>query len=208
MSWQSSAWGVVDSMVPGNRNSRVLWCCVGLVAGMTALSFAAVPLYDLFCRVTGYGGTTQQAAETPGQTFDRVVRIRFDASVNSSLQWEFQPVQRELSMRLGESAVAFYRARNLAKMPIVGAAAFNVTPLKVGKYFNKIECFCFTEQKLEPGKSVDMPVTFFVDPEMMKDPNLDDVKLITLSYTFFEVEEETGGTMADATEPENQRAVN
>ena len=174
---------------------------------MTALSFAAVPLYDLFCRVTGYGGTTQQAAETPGETFDRVVRIRFDASVNSGLQWEFQPVKRELSMRLGESAVAFYRARNLAKMPIVGAAAFNVTPLKVGKYFNKIECFCFTEQKLEPGKSVDMPVTFCVDPEMMKDPNLDDVKLITLSYTFFEVEEETDAKQAELAEPANQRAL-
>ena len=175
---------------------------------MTALSFAAVPLYDLFCRVTGYGGTTQQASETTGEIVDRVIRIRFDASVNSGLQWEFQPVHRELSMRIGDSAVAFYRARNVADTPIVGAAAFNVTPLKVGKYFNKIECFCFTEQKLEPGKSIDMPVTFFVDPEIVNDPNLDDVKLITLSYTFFEVEEETDEKKAELAEPASRRAVN
>ena len=137
-----------------------------------------------------------------------VVRIRFDASVDPNLQWEFQPVQRELSMRVGESALAFYRARNVADAPIVGTATFNVTPLKVGKYFNKIECFCFTEQKLEAGKSIDMPVTFFVDPEIVNDPNLDDVKLITLSYTFFEVEEETEEKKAELAEPASQRAVN
>ena len=195
-------------MMRRTGNRRILLSCLGIVAGMTALSFAAVPLYDLFCRVTGYGGTTQQAAETTGEIVDRVIRIRFDASVNSGLQWEFQPVQRELSMQIGDSAVAFYRARNVADTPIVGAAAFNVTPLKVGKYFNKIECFCFTEQKLEPGKSIDMPVTFFVDPEIVNDPNLDDVKLITLSYTFFEVEEETDEKKAELAEPASRRAVN
>ncbi len=195
-------------MMRRTGNRRILLSCLGIVAGMTALSFAAVPLYDLFCRVTGYGGTTQQAAETTGEIVDRVIRIRFDASVYSGLQWEFQPVQRELSMRIGDSAVAFYRARNVADTPIVGAAAFNVTPLKVGKYFNKIECFCFTEQKLEPGKSIDMPVTFFVDPEIVNDPNLEDVKLITLSYTFFEVEEETDEKKAELAEPASQRAVN
>ena len=195
-------------MMRRTGNRRILLSCLGIVAGMTALSFAAVPLYDLFCRVTGYGGTTQQAAETTGEIVDRVIRIRFDSSVNSGLQWEFQPVQRELSTRIGDSAVAFYRARNVADTPIVGAAAFNVTPLKVGKYFNKIECFCFTEQKLEPGKSIDMPVTFFVDPEIVNDPNLDDVKLITLSYTFFEVEEETDEKKAELAEPASQRAVN
>ncbi len=195
-------------MMRRKGNRRILLSCLGIVAGMTALSFAAVPLYDLFCRVTGYGGTTQQAAETTGEIVDRVIRIRFDASVNSGLQWEFQPVQRELSTRIGDSAMAFYRARNVADTPIVGAAAFNVTPLKVGKYFNKIECFCFTEQKLEPGKSIDMPVTFFVDPEIVNDRNLDDVKLITLSYTFFEVEEETDEKKAELAEPASRRAVN
>ena len=208
MSLRLFEWAAASSMAATrNRNRHVLLCCVGLVAGMHALSFAAVPLYDLFCRVTGFGGTTQQAKETTGQTANRIVRIRFDASVDPNLQWEFQPVQRELSMRVGESALAFYRARNVADAPIIGTATFNVTPLKVGKYFNKIECFCFTEQKLEPGKFIDMPVTFFVDPEIMNNPNLDDVKLITLSYTFFEVEEETDAKQAELGEPANQRAL-
>lgn len=175
-------------MKNGNRNRWVMMSCVGVVAGMTALSFAAVPLYDLFCRVTGYGGTTQVAAEASDVVLDRVVRIRFDASMNSSLDWRFQPVQREMSMKIGESAVAFYRAKNLSEAVTTGTATFNVTPLKVGKYFTKIDCFCFTEQQLEPGQAVDMPVTFYVDPEMVKDRNLDDVTTITLSYTFFQVE--------------------
>lgn len=195
-------------MVRGNRNRWVMVSCLGLVLGMTALSFAAVPLYDLFCRVTGFGGTTQQADATTGQVVERTVRVRFDASINSDLDWEFQPVQREMSMKIGESAVAFYRARNRATTRGTGTAAFNVTPLKVGKYFNKIACFCFSEQILEAGKSVDMPVTFFVDPEMAKDPNLADVKTITLSYTFFAVEEETDSEKSAAAEPATRKAVN
>jgi cytochrome c oxidase assembly protein subunit 11 len=171
-----------------NRNRWVMLSCVSVVAGMTALSFAAVPLYDLFCRVTGYGGTTQVAAEASDVIVDRVVRIRFDASMNSSLDWRFQPVQREMSMKIGESAIAFYHAKNLSEAVTTGTATFNVTPLKVGKYFTKIDCFCFTEQQLEPGQAVDMPVTFYVDPEMVKDRNLDDVTTITLSYTFFSAE--------------------
>lgn len=195
-------------MAQRNRNRRVLLSCVGVVAGMTALSFAAVPLYDLFCRVTGFGGTTQRAAEATGETVDRMIRIRFDASVKSGMEWEFQPVQRELSMKIGESAVAFYRARNVADSSVTGTASFNVTPLKAGKYFNKIECFCFTEQMLEPGKSIDMPVTFFVDPEIVQDPNLDDVKVITLSYTFFEVEAEPDEKKVGSIAPDDRRAVN
>ena len=175
-------------MKNGNRNRWVMLSCVSVVAGMTALSFAAVPLYDLFCRVTGYGGTTQVAAEASDVIVDRVVRIRFDASMNSSLDWRFQPVQREMSMKIGESAIAFYHAKNLSEAVTTGTATFNVTPLKVGKYFTKIDCFCFTEQQLEPGQTVDMPVTFYVDPEMVKDRNLDDVTTITLSYTFFSAE--------------------
>ena len=171
-----------------NRNRWVMLSCVSVVAGMTALSFAAVPLYDLFCRVTGYGGTTQVAAKASDVIVDRVVRIRFDASMNSSLDWRFQPVQREMSMKIGESAIAFYHAKNLSEAVTTGTATFNVTPLKVGKYFTKIDCFCFTEQQLEPGQAVDMPVTFYVDPEMVKDRNLDDVTTITLSYTFFSAE--------------------
>ncbi len=185
-----SGWEAAEPLANGNRNRWVLLSCVTVVAGMTALSFAAVPLYDLFCRVTGYGGTTQQAAKPNNVVVDRMVRIRFDASVNSSLDWQFTPVQREISMKIGESAVAFYRARNMAAETNTGTATFNVTPMKVGKYFTKIDCFCFTEQQLESGKSVDMPVTFYVDPDIVKDSNLDDVKTITLSYTFFAAEQD------------------
>lgn len=177
-------------MTNGNHNRWIMFSCVGVVAGMTALSFAAVPLYDLFCRVTGYGGTTQVAAEKNDVILDRMVRIRFDASMNSSLDWRFEPVQREISMKIGESAVAFYRAQNLAATETTGTATFNVTPLKAGKYFTKIDCFCFTEQRLEPGQAVDMPVTFYVDPEIANNPNLDDVTTITLSYTFFLAEKD------------------
>ncbi len=195
-------------MASANRNRLVLVSCVGIVLGMTALSFAAVPLYDLFCRVTGYGGTTQQAVKSNGEIVDRVVRIRFDASVNSSLDWQFQPVQREISINIGESAVAFYRARNRSATRSLGTATFNVTPMKAGKYFNKIDCFCFTEQTLEPGKSVDMPVTFFVDPDIVKDRNLDDVKTITLSYTFFAVDDDEGGDKTASTMLKNLQTVN
>jgi cytochrome c oxidase assembly protein subunit 11 len=195
-------------MASANRNRLVLVSCVGIVLGMTALSFAAVPLYDLFCRVTGYGGTTRQAVKSSGEIVDRVVRIRFDASVNSSLDWQFQPVQREISINIGESAVAFYRARNRSATRSLGTATFNVTPMKAGKYFNKIDCFCFTEQTLEPGKSVDMPVTFFVDPDIVKDRNLDDVKTITLSYTFFAVDDDEGGDKTASTMLKNLQTVN
>ena len=192
----------------GKRNRWTLVSCVGIVLGMTALSFAAVPLYDLFCRVTGYGGTTQKVAKSSGEIVDRIVRIRFDASVNSSLDWQFQPVQREISIKIGESAVAFYRARNLSATRSKGTATYNVTPLKAGKYFNKIDCFCFTEQSLEPGKSADMPVTFFVDPAIAKDKNLDDVKTITLSYTFFAADEDESGNKTAAAESEFRQTVN
>ena len=181
-----------------NRNRWVLAGCVAVVAGMTALSFAAVPLYNLFCRVTGYGGTTQRAIAQSERTVDRVMRIRFDASVNSSLDWEFRPLQREISLKVGENAVAFFRARNRGTAPVTGTATFNVTPLKIGQYFNKIDCFCFTEQRLAAGQSADMPVTFFVDPDIVNDPNAGEVTTITLSYTFFAAERQAGGERATA----------
>ncbi len=208
MSWLSFVWEVADLVVRENRNRWTLVSCVVVIAGMTALSFAAVPLYDLFCRVTGYGGTTQQAAKAKDVVIDRMVRVRFDASVNSSLDWRFQPVQREISMKIGESAVAFYRAQNLAATTNTGTATFNVTPMKVGKYFTKIDCFCFTEQQLEPGKAVDMPVTFYVDPDIAKDPNLDEVKTITLSYTFFAAEEDEAGPKTASVEEAERPNVN
>ncbi|MFT6579804.1 MAG: cytochrome c oxidase assembly protein subunit 11 [Alphaproteobacteria bacterium] len=164
---------------------RTLFACVGLVCGMIGLSFASVPLYQLFCTVTGYGGTTQVAADKSAVVTDRSIRIRFDATTNQNLPWTFQPVQREVHLKVGENAVAFYRAKNNADVAITGVATFNVTPQKAGLYFNKIDCFCFTEQTLKPNEMVDMPVAFFVDPDINNDPNLSEVKTITLSYTFF-----------------------
>lgn len=177
------------------KNRRTLAGCVAAVGAMIALSFAAVPLYDLFCRVTGYGGTTQVSDAAPGEVYDRVITVRFDASTNSQLDWRFNPAQRSIDVQVGESMMAFYTAENAAEERTVGTATFNVTPQKAGQYFAKTECFCFTEQALEPGQSVDMPVTFYVDPAILDDENLDDVETITLSYTFFpmEGEEDTDG---------------
>jgi cytochrome c oxidase assembly protein subunit 11 len=171
-----------------SRNRKTMLACLTIVVGMIGLSFASVPLYDWFCRVTGIAGTTQTAAESSGVVIDRVMRIRFDVSTNSALPWRIEPVRREISMKIGETAVAFYRATNYGDETITGTATFNVTPLKAGLYFTKIDCFCFTEQRLAPGQTVDMPVTFFVDPEIVNDRNLDDVTTITLSYTFYRVE--------------------
>lgn len=171
------------------KNKRMLGILVLCVVGMIGASYAAVPLYKIFCQVTGFGGTTQVAAEESSIVLDRKMTVRFDATANG-VPWSFQPVQRQVELKVGESVVAYYRATNTSDRAVVGTATFNVTPLKVGQYFNKIECFCFTEQRLEPGQSVDMPVTFFVDPEIAQNRNLEEVKTITLSYTFFPVEQE------------------
>ena len=157
----------------------------GVVFGMVALSYAAVPLYDLFCRVTGYGGTTQVADAAPDQVLDREIRIRFMAETERGLPWHFAPEQREVTIRVGEAGIAFYSAENRSDRPITGMAAYNVLPPKAGLYFNKIQCFCFDEQTLAPGETVSMPVYYFVDPAIADDPNLDEVQTITLSYTFF-----------------------
>ncbi|HXV25307.1 MAG TPA: cytochrome c oxidase assembly protein [Alphaproteobacteria bacterium] len=176
-----------------NRNLRTGLVLSALVVAMVALAFASVPLYRLFCQVTGFGGTPQrvEANAVPVQTIaDRVVTIRFNADVNSGLPWSFQPAQPSLRVRVGEQALAFYRATNHSDRPVTGVATFNVTPDKAGAYFSKIACFCFTEQTLSPGQSVEMPVTFFVDPAILQDRGLDDVDTITLSYTFFRASEE------------------
>ncbi len=167
------------------RNRRVMLSCVVLVAGMLGLSFAAVPLYDLFCRVTGFGGTTRVAEATPTQVLERTMKIRFNSDVNRSLDWQFRPEVNEVSVKVGETGMVAYHAKNTGDAAVVGTATYNVTPHKAGIYFNKVQCFCFTEQRLEPGQSVEMPVMFFVDPAIADDPNLADVHTITLSYTFF-----------------------
>lgn len=163
-------------------------CVILLMVGLTA---ASVPLYRLFCQVTGYGGTTQVAKDTVPGALERTIRVRFDAGIGDNLPWSFQPAEREIEVRIGEENLAFYRAVNRADQPIVGSATFNVTPHKAGPYFSKIACFCFTEQVLEPGAAVDMPVSFFVDPAILDDADTRDLDTITLSYTFFMLEEET-----------------
>ena len=166
-----------------NRGTGVL--LLSLVGGMVALTFASVPLYQLFCQVTGYGGTTQVAAQLPDQVSERRMTVRFNADIDPQLPWAFQPVQRQVELQVGESGLAFFRARNLASHATKGTATFNVTPQKVGPYFVKVQCFCFDEQELAPGEEMDMAVSFFVDPDIDENENLEEVKTITLSYTFF-----------------------
>ena len=169
-----------------NPNSRLAVRLVLLACGMLALSFASVPLYDWFCRVTGFGGETRVASTaTPDSDVrEQTVRIRFDASREADMPWEFEPVERQMTLRVGETAVMFYRAKNPTDEVLAGTASFNVYPYAAGLYFNKIECFCFQKQVLEPGEEVSMPVSFFVDPEILEDPESQYIRSITLSYTF------------------------
>lgn len=172
-------------------NTRVAVALGGLVAGMVGVSYAAVPLYEIFCAVTGFGGTTRQAEAAPEAPVDRQMTVRFDSNVAAGLGWNFEPAIRKTEVQVGVENLAFYRATNDGDEPIVGTASFNVTPHKAGPYFMKIECFCFTEQVLQPGQSIDMPVQFFLDPEMMKDPKMDGVTTVTLSYTFYPAEDQS-----------------
>ena len=171
---------------PGHK--RTLIPLIGVVAGMTAMGWAAVPLYDLFCRVTGYGGTTQVATDASDVILDRTVTVRFDASTGRDMPWTFKPVKTTMDIRIGETGLAFYEAHNPTDHAVAGTASFNVTPLNIGGYFVKIDCFCFTEQVLQPGETVMMPVTFYVDPAIVEDDETADTHTITLSYTFFETE--------------------
>lgn len=190
----------MDSRTQG-RNRRTMIALFGAVAGMVALSFASVPLYDLFCRVTGFGGTPGVALAPSEVTAERQMTVRFDASVNPALPWRFVPAQPPMNVKVGETALAFYKAENTGSQPTVGTATFNVTPLKAARYVDKIACFCFTEQTLAAGEAVDMGVSFFVDPAIMEDRNLDDVNTITLSYTFFAKHGTNGGVLAAAANP-------
>jgi cytochrome c oxidase assembly protein subunit 11 len=166
--------------------NRTLAQLVGVVALMTSLSFAAVPFYDWFCRTTGFGGTTSVADAGSDTILEQTVKIRFDASLEQGMPWTFKPVAPSMELRIGETGLAFYEAYNPTDRVIAGTASFNVFPYSAGGYFTKIECFCFTEQVLQPGETVLMPVTFYVDPEMVKDPEGKFVHEIVLSYTFHE----------------------
>ncbi|MGE0233506.1 MAG: cytochrome c oxidase assembly protein [Flavobacteriaceae bacterium] len=170
-------------------NGRVALVCGVVAAAMLGLAFAAVPLYDLFCSVTGYGGTTQRADGPAASVLDQEIVVRFDANTNG-LGWTFRPEQRTVRVRIGASTLVNYYARNDSDRAMTATATFNVSPPAAGAYFNKIECFCFTEQRLEPGEEIHMPVVFFLDPAMVDEEDLEGVTTLTLSYTFFPVRDE------------------
>ena len=172
---------------PLRRDLLIAFCCGGVVAIMIGMSFAAVPLYSWFCRTTGYGGTTPVAKSAPRQTSDRTVTVRFDANVAAGLPWRFEPEQRTIDVKLGQVVTVYYSVTNEAARVTAGQAGYNVSPSTVGIYFEKINCFCFTEQTMKPGERRDMAVVFYVDPKLAEDSEKDRVDLITLSYTFYPV---------------------
>ncbi|MBV9151621.1 MAG: cytochrome c oxidase assembly protein [Alphaproteobacteria bacterium] len=168
-----------------SRNATTVALLAAVVCGMIGLSFASVPLYRLFCQATGFGGTTQRATAAPGHISDAVVTVRFDAETSADLGWEFRPLESAVQVHPGEQREVFFRAVNRSAETITGSAIYNVTPTKTGIYFDKLQCFCFNAQQLGPGESRDMGVVFFVDPDLLTDPNTSDVRTITLSYTMF-----------------------
>ncbi len=193
-----------------NANRLVALTCAGIFFGMIGVSYAAVPLYTMFCQLTGYGGTTQRVEQYSDRILDQEITVRFDANTSGALPWDFQPAQRDIRIRIGETAHIAYRATNLFDAPTGGKATFNVTPELAGAYFNKVECFCFTDTTLKPGETLDMPVVFYVDPDIVDVPELKHVGTITLSYTFFPTEGEKPVAAApaavqggDATKAEN-----
>lgn len=161
---------------------------VGVILVMGSLSFAAVPLYNWFCRTTGFGGTTQTAAKASDKILDRTITVRFDGSLERGMPWQFKPVQTKMDLRIGETGLAFYEAYNPTDKPIAGTASYNVAPYNAGAYFIKIACFCFTQQVLQPGERVQMPVTFYIDPAIAEDREAKYTDHITLSYTFHETD--------------------
>lgn len=167
------------------KTRRTALICAGVVMGMTGLAFAAVPLYDLFCKATGFGGTPMVGTAATGTILDRTMSVSFDANVAPSLGWRFQPESREVSFRVGQTQTVFYKITNMTSRASTGIATFNVTPTQAAAYFVKIQCFCFTEHTLQPGESMEAPVVFYIDPEIAKNRDLNGVKSLTLSYTYF-----------------------
>lgn len=191
----------VDAKVKAHSAARqhrfVAITCASVAIGMLGMAYAAVPLYQLFCQVTGYGGTTQRAIAPSEHTVEQTITMRFDANVARKLAWDFKAVEKTLTVQLGENRIAHYTATNTSDKPLRGTATFNVTPESAGVFFNKIECFCFTEQLLQPGETVDMPVTFFVDPEIANDKDAKKISQITLSYTFYPMDEDKSAAVAE-----------
>jgi cytochrome c oxidase assembly protein subunit 11 len=177
-------------MQHNKQSSKKIALSIALLAvGMVMLTFASVPLYNLFCKVTGYGGTTRYTAIASTKVGTKLIKVRFDANIDQNLPWIFKAEQNEATIRVGENNLVFFAAENKSDQAIVGTAVYNVTPHKAAIYFNKIQCFCFEEQLLKPKQRMIMPVSFFIDPAMEDDPNLQDVDTITLSYTFYRVEQ-------------------
>ena len=171
-----------------DKKKKTIFYLVFLVVFMTSASFLSVPFYNWFCKVTGYGGATNVAQKESDIISDKVISVRFDASLEKGLEWEVKPVQRNMTLNLGETGLAFYEAYNPTDKPIAAQASFNVVPFSVGNFFNKIECFCFTEQILQPGEKIKMPVSFYVDPDLINNLESKNVTSVTLSYTFYEID--------------------
>lgn len=170
------------------KNARLMRIVLLVVVGMVGMAFASVPLYDMFCRVTGFGGTTMLSDSLPDRIVERSVTIKFDANTSRALNWDFRPEEHEQRVKLGQQGLIAFVATNRSARPITGTAVYNVTPTKVGQYFHKIQCFCFDEQLLNPRQTMQMPVMYYIDPAMNDDRNMDDVTTITLSYSFFQAQ--------------------
>jgi len=171
-----------------NKNTKTLYITLSVLIGMFCLAFASVPLYNIFCKVTGYGGTVQQSDTLPQYTGKKEFQISFNADISPDLNWHFKPVQKNITTVAGKQNLVFYETKNLSDSPLTGTATYNVVPEKAAKYFSKIDCFCFTKQLLQPNKTTSLPVSFYIDPEIENDPFLRDVSQITLSYSFFKSE--------------------
>ena len=193
------------------RNRYIFAGLIGMVVMMNGFAYATVPAYRAFCQKFGFAGTPRVEASAPATEnilIERLITIRFNSDIDTSLNWRFKPVQRSIDLHVGETGLAFFEAKNRHETEITGTATFNVTPLKAAPYFVKIQCFCFTEQTLESGETAQMPVTFYVDPEIAEDKNLDDVKTITLSYTFFRDQDADAEREAAAVVTEEKTRVN
>lgn len=192
----------------GGSKRMIVSICLGVAFGMVGLAYASVPLYRIFCQVTGYGGTTQVSEIQPEDILEESVVVRFDANVANGLGWSFRPEQVSMTVKIGETNTANYQARNRQSVRTGGTAVFNVTPVWTGVYFYKIECFCFTEQELAPGESAQMLVEFYVDPEIVNDPSYVGLSAITLSYTFFPQEIDAPAQVSSGElEPENSNKI-
>ncbi|KAG2320299.1 hypothetical protein Bca52824_013512 [Brassica carinata] len=187
------------SMITETKSRKMLYYLTAVVFGMVGLTYAAVPLYRTFCQATGYGTVEEKIARhfESGTVTEREIVVQFNADVADGMQWKFTPSQREVRVKPGESVLAFYTAENKSSAPITGVSTYNVTPMKAGVYFNKIQCFCFEEQRLLPGEQMDVPVLFYIDPEIETDPRMDGINNLILSYTFFKVSEETTRDLVD-----------